>query len=159
MQEVDIIEPIKESNWVSLMVVQEKKRKGEIRICVDLQKLNDACVHDPLPTLFIDEVLDNFGGQEAYSFTDGFSRYHQIKITPEDRRKMTFMMEWDCIQYTLMPFGLNNVAVIFSCIVIARFKEFIHKFLEVLFDDWTMFGLVKHCVASLCLKLDTCRRY
>jgi len=44
------------------MVVQEKKQKGEIRICVDLRKLNNACVHDPFPTPFIDEVLENAGG-------------------------------------------------------------------------------------------------
>ena len=53
-----IIEPIEESKWVSPMVVQEKKTKGEIRICVDLRKLNDACLHDPFPTPFTDEVLD-----------------------------------------------------------------------------------------------------
>jgi hypothetical protein len=47
-----IIEPVEESDWVSPMVVQEKKQKDEIRICVDLRKLNDACVHDPFPTPF-----------------------------------------------------------------------------------------------------------
>jgi len=57
-----IIEPIEESDWVSPMVVQEKKQKDEIRICVDLRKLNDACVHGPFPTPFTDEVLDNVGG-------------------------------------------------------------------------------------------------
>ena len=30
-----IIEPVEESEWVSPMVVQENKTKGEIRICVD----------------------------------------------------------------------------------------------------------------------------
>lgn len=78
------------------MVVQEKKEKDEIRICTDLKKLNDACVHDPFSTPFTNEVLDNVGGEEAYSFTDGFSRYHQIKITPEDRRKTTFVTKWGC---------------------------------------------------------------
>ena len=58
-----IIEPVEESEWVSPMVVQEKNTKGEIRICVDLRKLNDACLHDPFPTPFTDEVLDNVGGQ------------------------------------------------------------------------------------------------
>lgn len=61
MLEVGIIEPIGESNWVSSMVVQEKKQKGKLRICIDLQKLNDACVHDPFPMPFIYEVLDNVG--------------------------------------------------------------------------------------------------
>ena len=58
-----------------------------------------------------------------------------------------------------MPFGLKNAPTIFSHIVIVAFKKFIHKFLGVYFDDRTMFGLVKCHVDSLCLMLDTCRRY
>ena len=58
-----IIEAVEESEWVSPMVVQDKKEKGDIRICVDLRKLNDASVHDLFPTPFMDEVLDNVGGQ------------------------------------------------------------------------------------------------
>ena len=79
-----IIEHVEESEWVSPMVVQEKKTKGDIRICVDLRKLNDASLHDPFPTPFTDEVLDNVGGQEVYSFTNGFLGYHQIRIHSED---------------------------------------------------------------------------
>ena len=58
----DIIKPVEESECVSPMVVQDKKTKGESQICVDLRKLNDAYVHDLLPTPFTDEVLDNVGG-------------------------------------------------------------------------------------------------
>jgi hypothetical protein len=83
MLEVGIIEPVEESEWIRPMVVQEKKTR-EIRIYVDLKKMNDACLHDPFPTPFTDEVLDNVGGQEVYSFTDEFSRYHQIQISKED---------------------------------------------------------------------------
>jgi hypothetical protein len=75
MLEERIIEPIEESEWISLMVVQDKKTRG-IRICIDLRKLNDACLHDSFPTPFTDEVLENMGGQETYTFTDGFSGYH-----------------------------------------------------------------------------------
>jgi hypothetical protein len=45
-----IIEPIEESEWISLMVVEEKKTWG-IRICIDLRKLNDECLYDPFPIL------------------------------------------------------------------------------------------------------------
>jgi hypothetical protein len=75
MLEIKIIEPMEESEWISPMVVQDKKQGG-IWICIDLRKLNDACLHDPFPTPFTDEVLENIGGHEAYSFTDGFSGYH-----------------------------------------------------------------------------------
>jgi len=116
------------------MVVQEKKQKGEIRISMDLRKLNDTCIHDPFPPPFTDEVLENVSGQEAYSFTNGFSGYHQINITPEYRRKMTFTMEWGCFEYTIIPFGLKNASAIFSRIIVVAFKEYIHKLLEVYLD-------------------------
>jgi hypothetical protein len=38
------IEPVEKSKWISLVVVQDKK-KGGIIICFDLRKLNDACLH------------------------------------------------------------------------------------------------------------------
>jgi len=34
-------------------------------------------------------------------------------------------------------------------VVVAAFKEYIHKFLEVYFDDWTVFGMLKKHGASL----------
>src|SRR5277367_6898734 len=92
---------------------------------MDLCKLNDASVHDPFPTPFTDEVLDNVGGEEIYSFTDGFSGYHHIRIHPEDRHKTTFATEWGSFQYTVMPFGAKNAPAIFSRVVVAVFKEYI----------------------------------
>jgi hypothetical protein len=61
------------------MVAEDKKTWG-IRICIDLRKLNDAFLHDPFPTPFIDGVLENVGGKKSYSFTDGFLSYHHIRI-------------------------------------------------------------------------------
>ena len=94
MVAASIIELVEQSDWVIPMVVQENKTIGDIRIYVDLRKMNDACVHDPFPTPFSDEILDNVGGQEAYSFTNGFSGYHQIIISPEYHNKTTFATEW-----------------------------------------------------------------
>ena len=124
MLNVGIIEPVEESKWISPMVVQDKKTR-EIHICVNLRKLNDACVHDPFPTPFIDEVLEGVGSQEMYSFMDGFSRNNQIQIVKEDRYKTTFVTEWGCFQYTVMPFGLKNALAIFSRVVVAVFDNFI----------------------------------
>jgi len=75
--------------------------------------------------------------------------YHHIKIDHEDRHKRTFATEGGCYKYT----------AIFSRVVFASFKDYIHKFLEVYFDDWTMFGLLKEYVGSLILMLDQCSQY
>jgi hypothetical protein len=148
MLDARIIESMVESEWISPMVVQDKEIGG-IKICVDMRKLNDACLHDPFPTSFTNEVLENVGEKEAYSFTDGFSRYHQIKIAQEDRYKNTFATEWGSYQYTVMPFGLKNAPAFFSRVVVAIFKEFIHKFHEVYLDDWTVFSLLKDHIEVL----------
>ena len=89
-----------------------------------------------------------------YYFTDGFSSYHQIRIEKEDRHKSTFATKWGCFQYTVIPFGLENAPAIFSRIVVVSFKYFIQKFLEVYFDDWTLFGLVKYHIESLRMMLE-----
>jgi hypothetical protein len=102
-------------------------------------------------------VLDNVGGQEVYSFIDGFSRYHQIWIAMEDRHKNKFATEWGSYQYTLMPFRLKNSPAIFSRVVVEAFKEFLHKFLEAYFDDWTVFSLLKNHIECLRLMLDKCK--
>jgi hypothetical protein len=139
------------------MVVQENKQGG-IRICVDLRKLNDSCLHDPFPTPFTNEVLANVGGEEAHSFIDGFLGYHQIKISLEDMYKNNFSIEWGSYQYTVIPFGLKNAPTIFSRVIIASFKEFIHQFLEVYLDDWNIYSLLKDHVEVLIRMLERCRQ-
>jgi hypothetical protein len=57
-----------------------------------------------------------------------------------------------------MPFGLNNAPAIFLRVVIAAFKEFIHQFLEVYLDDWTVYSLLKDHVEVLRLILERCRQ-
>jgi hypothetical protein len=57
-----------------------------------------------------------------------------------------------------MPFGLKNAPTIFSRVVVEAFKEFLHKFLEAYFDDWTVFSLLKNHIECLRLMLDKCRQ-
>jgi hypothetical protein len=57
-----------------------------------------------------------------------------------------------------MSFGLKNAPTIFSRVVIAAFKEFIHQFLEVYLDDWTVYSLLKDHVEVLRLMLERCRQ-
>jgi len=102
-----------------------------------------VCLHDPFPTPFADAVLENVGGQETYSFMDGFLRYHQINISQEDKHKSTFTTKWGSYQYTIIPFGLKNSLAVFSIVVVAAFKECTHKFLEVYINYWNVFSILK----------------
>jgi hypothetical protein len=58
-----------------------------------------------------------------------------------------------------MPFGLKNAPKIFSRVIVATFKDFINKFLEVYLDDWKVFSLLKDHVEILRLILERCRQF
>ena len=116
-------------------------------------------MHDPFLTPFTDEVLEGVGGQEMYSFMDGFSGYHQIRIEKEDCHKNTFVIEWGIFQYIVMPFGINNALEIFSRVVVAVFKDFIQKFLQVYMDDWTIYGLIRDHLNNLRLMIERCQHH
>jgi hypothetical protein len=51
---------------------------------------------------------------------------------------------------------LKNAPAIFSRVVVATFKDFIHKFLEVYLDHWTLFSSLKDHVEVLIFMLDRC---
>jgi hypothetical protein len=72
-------------------IVVVPKKIGKLRICIDFKKLNATTKKDPYPLPFIDEVFYTVVGYEAYSFLDGYSRYHQIFIGLQDRYKIAFV--------------------------------------------------------------------
>ncbi len=67
------------------------KKNGKLRICVDFKKLNVTTKKDPYPLPFTNEVLNVVAGHDVYSFSNGYSRYHQIFIVHEDKYKTTFV--------------------------------------------------------------------
>ncbi|GJX64841.1 reverse transcriptase domain-containing protein [Tanacetum coccineum] len=103
-----LIYPISDSPWVSPiycvpkkggMTVVENKDNELIPtrlvtgwcICIDYHKLNDATRKDHFPLPFMDQMLERLAGNEYYCFLDGFSRYFQIPIDPQDQEKTTFI--------------------------------------------------------------------
>jgi len=125
---------------------------------IDYRSLNNACMHDPFPMPFSDEFLDNVVGNEAYSFTDGFLGSHHVRIAEEEKRKTNFTTEWGSYAYNVMPFGLNNVPIVFSRIVIDAFRDYIHKFLEVYMDDSAVYSLLKKHTSLLRIMFERCRQ-
>ena len=81
-----------------------------------------------------------------------------MRIAEEDKANTTFTTEWGSFAYHVMPFGLKNAPAVFSWIVIAAFREYIHKFLEVYMDGWTIYSLLKNHASLLRVMFDRCRQ-
>jgi hypothetical protein len=56
-------------------------------MCVDYTDLNKHCPKDPFGLPQIDQVIDSTAGCDLLYFLDYYSRYHQIAIKEEDRRR------------------------------------------------------------------------
>jgi hypothetical protein len=154
-----LIFPVDKAEWINPIMIQTNKGTYHIRVCVDYRSLNITCVHDPFPIAFSDEVLDKVTGTEAHSSRDGFSRYHQVQIVEEDKKNTIFTTEWGSFSYNFMPFKLNNPPMVFSQIMIKAFHDFIHNFLEVYLDNWTIYILLKENIELSRLMLDRLESY
>ncbi|GKF64241.1 hypothetical protein Tco_0187689, partial [Tanacetum coccineum] len=101
-----MIYPISDSPWVSPVHCVPKKggitvvanEENEListrlvtgwRVCIDYRKLNEATRKDHFPLPFMDQMIERLAGNEFYCFLDGFSRYFQIPIDPQDQEKTT----------------------------------------------------------------------
>lgn len=91
--DVGFIKPVAYPEWVSNIVPVSKPDKS-IRVCTDFRYLNKACPKDDFPLPNIDIIVDLSVGHEMFSLMDGFSRYNQVRITPEDQEKTTFTYAW-----------------------------------------------------------------
>jgi hypothetical protein len=125
-----IIYPISDSKWVSLIHVVPKRtgltvvknKDDELvptrvqsgwRVCIDYRKLNAATRKDHFPLPFIDQMVERLAGHEYYCFLDGYSRYNQVLVDPEDQEKTTFTCPFGTFAYRRMPFELCNAPATF----------------------------------------------
>ena len=77
-----VIVTLRFSMWVANLVTFRKK-KGEIRLCVDFKNLNKVSLKDNYPLPKMDHILQKFVGDERISTTDGLYGYNQINFLPE----------------------------------------------------------------------------
>ena len=69
--------------WLANTVVV-KKKTGKWRVCVDFTDLKKACLKDPFPMPWIDQLVDATVGHPRMSFLDAFQGYHQIPLAVDD---------------------------------------------------------------------------
>ena len=59
-------------------------------MCIDYRKVIAATRKDHFPLPFIDQMLERLAHHKYYCFLDGYSRFFQILIHPDDQEKTTF---------------------------------------------------------------------
>jgi hypothetical protein len=120
--EAKIIISLTFSKWVANLVPVRKKR-SEIRLCVDFRNLNKVSLKDHYPLPKIDYILQKVVGSQEMSMLDGFSGYNKIMVHRDDMEKTTFTIPWGTFMYAKMPFGLMNIRATFQRVMDIEFAD------------------------------------
>ena len=100
-----------------------------------LLHLNRASSKDNFHLPHIDTLVDNTAKNSRFSFMDGFSRYNQIRMAPEDREKTVFVTIWGTFCYKVMPFDLKNIGATYQRAMVMLFHDMMHNEIEVYVDN------------------------
>ncbi|KAL0461427.1 UNVERIFIED_CONTAM: Retrovirus-related Pol polyprotein from transposon gypsy [Sesamum latifolium] len=127
-------EEIQFPEWLSNVILVSKP-EGKWRMCIQFRNLNKACPKDFYPLPRIDQLVDSTSSCELLSMMDASQGYHQIIMTPKDRKKVSFITSAGTLCYVAMPFGLKNASTTYQRLVDKIFHPQIGRNVEVYVDD------------------------
>ncbi|UYV77464.1 K02A2.6-like [Cordylochernes scorpioides] len=111
-----------ETEWSHPMVVV-KKKSGQIRICLDPRKLNQALVRRHFQTPAPSELLHQIPKADYYTVLDVKSAYWHVPVANECRDLLVMATPFGKFRYSRLPFGLNISAQIFVEMMTNIFKN------------------------------------
>ena len=111
-----IIRPSKSPHASQVVIV--RKKSGEIRLCVDFQKLNAISIRDSFPLPRIEEALQAVQAAVWFTSFDLAQGYLQMAMEEADIAKTAFRAgSSSFFEFTRMPFGLTNAGASFCRLI------------------------------------------
>ena len=110
----DVIEPVEgPTPWVSPVVVVPKP-SGDIRLCVDMRKANEAIVRERHPIPTVDDILYQLNGSKVFSKLDLKWGFHQIELDQQSRVITTFITHKGLYRYKRLMFGISSAPELYQ---------------------------------------------
>ena len=111
---LDIIEPVEgPTPWINPVVVVPKS-SGEIRLCLDMRRANEAIIRERFPIPTLDEVVQGMHGAKVFSKLDLKEGYHQLELEEHSREITNFSTHKGLFRYKRLIFGMNTAFEVFQ---------------------------------------------
>ncbi|XP_065182546.1 uncharacterized protein K02A2.6-like [Sycon ciliatum] len=110
-----IIEPVTEpSAWCHPIVLVEKKGTTEMRLTVDLRKLNDQVRRPTHPARTPHDAVAAIGKARYFTKLDARHGYWQVPLSDDAKPLTTFITPWGRYQFLRNPQGLVSAGDVFN---------------------------------------------
>lgn len=108
MLEMGVISRVDQpTDWCAPMVVTPKP-KGDVRICVDLTRLNQSVLREAYPLPSVDFTLGKLSKSKVFSKIDANSAFWQRKLSESSRLLTTFITPWGRFCFNRLPYGIST---------------------------------------------------
>ncbi|KAL8616804.1 hypothetical protein ACOMHN_017841 [Nucella lapillus] len=138
MVNLDVIERIDTpTDWCAPIVVVPKS-SGDVRLCIDLTKLNKHVKREIYAMPSVEETLSKIAQGNIFSKLDANSGFHQIKLDEESSQLTTFITPYGRYRFKRLPYGISSAPEYFQ----KKMDHILHGLEGVLchMDDILIFG-------------------
>jgi len=90
------------------------KKDGSRRFCGDYRPLNAQTQRDSFPMPLVEDIIDQLGNSTWFIALDLQSGFWQIRMAPEDVKKIALITKTGLYDWMVMPFGLKNATNTFT---------------------------------------------
>lgn len=95
------------TDWCAGMVVVPKPN-GDVRICVDLTKLNQSVCRERHPLPAVEQTLAQLAGAQVFTKLDANSGFWQIPLSVDSSLLTTFLTPFGRYCFHRLPFGITS---------------------------------------------------
>ena len=114
----DIVESVSgPTPWVSPLVAVPKPN-GNVRVCVDMRRANEAKQRERHPISTVGEILHDLNEATIFSKLDLREEYHQIMLKDDGSRDITtFVTNKGLYRYKRLNFGISSASDMYQHVI------------------------------------------
>ena len=90
------------------------KQNGDVRMCVDLTKLNEAVLRETYTMPSVETTMGRISNGTVFTKLDANSGFYQIELAPECRKLTTFITPLGRYVFKRLPYGISSAPELYQ---------------------------------------------